>query len=324
MKVAILGATGETGASILNGLLNSTEPRYEITALVRPSSLQRPEVLALHEKGIKVVPADLSAPEDELSRLLHGIDSVISAISATSLLMQIPLINAAQAAGVKRFLPCCFATVMPPEGILKLRDTKEHVINHIKKVKLPYTIIDIGYWYQLMLPRLPSGRIDYALPLTLGGIAGDRNTPCAFTDLQDIGRWVARIIADPRTLNKMVFAYNAVLTMNQVYDMLEEASGEKIDRNYVSEATIKAGVVRAEADTPPADSFNYFEVVKYQYFNSLGLRGDNTPEYARYLGYVDATELFPDMKVTTPEAYCQKVLSGKATTIYQRLMSAAQ
>ncbi|KAJ4166564.1 hypothetical protein NW765_007803 [Fusarium oxysporum] len=311
MKVAILGATGETGASILNGLLNSTEPRYEITALVRPSSLQRPEVLALHEKGIKVVPADLSAPEDELSRLLHGIDSVISAISATSLLMQIPLINAAQAAGVKRFLPCCFAT-------------KEHVINHIKKVKLPYTIIDIGYWYQLMLPRLPSGRIDYALPLTLGGIAGDRNTPCAFTDLQDIGRWVARIIADPRTLNKMVFAYNAVLTMNQVYDMLEEASGEKIDRNYVSEATIKAGVVRAEADTPPADSFNYFEVVKYQYFNSLGLRGDNTPEYARYLGYVDATELFPDMKVTTPEAYCQKVLSGKATTIYQRLMSAAQ
>lgn len=54
---------------------------------------------------------------------------------------------------------------------------KEHVINHIKKVKLPYTIIDIGYWYQLMLPRLPSGRIDYALPLTLGGIVGDGNTP---------------------------------------------------------------------------------------------------------------------------------------------------
>ncbi|KAL9573399.1 hypothetical protein ACKAV7_003084 [Fusarium commune] len=305
MKVAILGATGETGASILNGLLNSTEPRY----------------------GIEVVPADLSAPEDELSRLLHGIDTVISAISATGLLMQIPLISAAQASGVKRFLPCCFAPVMPLEGILKLRDTvrkKEHVINHVKNFKLPYTIIDIGYWYQSMLPRLPSGRIDYALPLTLGGIAGDGNTPCAFTDLQDIGRWVARVVADPRTLNKMVFAYNAVLTMSQVYDMLEEASGEKIDRNYISDATIKAGVDRAEADTPPADSFKYFEVVKYQYFNSLGLRGDNTPEYARYLGYVDATELFPDMKVTTPEAYCQEILSGKATTIYQRLISAAQ
>ncbi|KAH6869175.1 hypothetical protein B0T10DRAFT_533951 [Thelonectria olida] len=246
MKVAILGATGETGTSI------------EVTALIRKSSPKNPEVLALQAKGIKVVPADLSAPEDELSRLLHGIDTVISAIGAAGLMTQIPIVNATKAAGVKRFLPCCFAPVMPPQGILRLRETlrkKEQVINHITKVHLPYTIIDIGFWYQLMLPRLPSGRIDYALP--------------------DIGRWVARIIADPRTLNKMVFAYNT-------------ASGEEVDRNYVSVATIKAGVGKAEAFTPPADSFNYFEVV------------------------------------TTPEAYCQEVLSGKVMTIYQRLVSAAQ
>lgn len=28
MKVAVLGATGETGSSIVNGLLESTEPKY--------------------------------------------------------------------------------------------------------------------------------------------------------------------------------------------------------------------------------------------------------------------------------------------------------
>ncbi|KAF5605742.1 isoflavone reductase P3 [Fusarium pseudoanthophilum] len=315
MKVAILGATGETGTSILNALLDSTEPRYEITALVRKSSLEKPEALALKEKGINVVAADLSGPEDELARVLDGINTVISAISATGLLAQIPLINAAQAAGVKRFLPCCFAPVMPPAGILELRDImkkKEQVINHVKKVKLPYTIVDIGYWYQLMLPRLPSGRVDYALPITLGGIPGDGNTPCAFTDLPDIGRWVVRIIADPRTLNKMVFAYNTVLTMNQAYDLLEEASGERIERNYISEAAVMEGVARAEANCPPADSFDYFEVVKYQYFNALGIRGYNTPEYARYLGYVDATELYPDMKVTTPEVYSSTKV-GKET-----------
>jgi len=83
-------------------------------------------------------------------------------------------------------------------------------------------------------------------------------------------------------------------------------------------------VERAEADTPSPESFNYFEVVKYQYFNSMGIRGDNTPEYARYLGYLDATELYTDMKVTTPAAYCEQLLSGKATTIYQRLQFAAQ
>ncbi|KAF5626013.1 isoflavone reductase P3 [Fusarium sp. NRRL 52700] len=186
-----------------------------------------------------------------------------------------------------------------------------------------------------MLPRLPSGRIDYALPITLGGISGNGNTPCAFTDLPDIGKWVARIISDPRTLNKMVFAYNTVLTLNQAYDLLEEASGEKTVRNYkdavlirsgleISEAAVMEGVARAESDCPPADSFDYFEVVKYQYFNALGIRGDYTPEYARYLGYVDAAELYPDMTVTTPEAYCERLLSGKATMIYQRLMSSAQ
>lgn len=83
-------------------------------------------------------------------------------------------------------------------------------------------------------------------------------------------------------------------------------------------------MARAEADCPSPDSFNYFEVVKYQYFNALGIRGYNTPEYAHYLGYVDATELYPDMKVATPEAYCERLLSGKATMIYQRLMPAAQ
>ncbi|KAF5562547.1 isoflavone reductase P3 [Fusarium napiforme] len=274
MKVAILGATGETGTSILNALLDSTEPRYVRHISFLASSLEKPEALALKEKGINVVAADLSGPEDELARVLDGINTVISAISATGLLAQIPLINAAQAAGVKRFLPCCFAPVMPPGGILELRDIikkKEQVINHVKKVKLPYTIVDIGYWYQLMLPRLPSGRVDYALPITLGGIPGDGNTPCAFTDLPDIGRWVARIIADPRTLNKMVFAYNTVLTMNQAYDLLEEASGEKVERNYISEAAVMEGVARAETNCPPADSFDYFEVVKYQYFNALGI-----------------------------------------------------
>lgn len=91
--------------------------------MIRQSSLKKPEVLALQEKGVNVVSADLSAPENELAQLLHGMDTVISAISASGLSAQISLANAAKIAGVKRFLPCCYATVMPPEKILALRDT---------------------------------------------------------------------------------------------------------------------------------------------------------------------------------------------------------
>lgn len=109
--------------------------------------------------------------------------------------------------------------------------------NHIKQLRLPYTIIDIGWWYQLSYPRLGSGRTDYAMTTANNEIVGDGNTPLALTDLRDIGRYVAKIIVDDRTLNKMVFAYNTVLTQNQIYDLLEEISEEKIQRNYVSTVT---------------------------------------------------------------------------------------
>lgn len=56
----------------------------------------------------------------------------------------------------------------------------------------------------------------------------------AFTDLRDIGKYVAKILADPRTLNRSVLAYTEVSTINQAYDLIEEMSGEEAPRNYVS------------------------------------------------------------------------------------------
>lgn len=43
------------------------------------------------------------------------------------------------------------------------RTQKEVVHQYIKKVHLPYTIIDVGMWYQATFPQLPSGRVEYAM-----------------------------------------------------------------------------------------------------------------------------------------------------------------
>lgn len=83
-------------------------------------------------------------------------------------------------------------------------------------------------------PRLPSGRVDYAMTSGNDEIIGDGNMPTALTDLRDIGRYMAMIISDPRTLNKKILAYNLVSTQNEIYKLMEELSEEKIDRNYVS------------------------------------------------------------------------------------------
>lgn len=68
----------------------------------------------------------------------------------------------------------------------------------------------------------------------LSTIPGDGNVPIAFTDLRDIGKHAARILADPRTLNHSVLAYTEVSTVNQAYDLMDELSGEKTPRKYVS------------------------------------------------------------------------------------------
>ncbi|RSL68064.1 hypothetical protein CEP54_002927 [Fusarium duplospermum] len=271
--------------------------------------MQKPQVLDLADKGVKIVATDLAGSEEELKKALTGIEVVISTIYGGSVTAEISLINAAKAVGVQRYVPCFFATVAPPTGALRLRELKEETFNHIKKIKLPYTIIDVGWWYQVNLPRLPSGRIDYAVMETSDGIAVDGNVPVAFTDMRDIGLYTARIIVDPRTLNRMVFAYNEVLTFNQMYDVAERVPAEEIE----------AQVREMEAKDPAPDSVDFITLTHRQYWNSCCVRGDNTPENAQYLGYLLAKDLYPEFAGITLETYCREVLEGKGKKVYEHI-----
>lgn len=57
---------------------------------------------------------------------------------------------------------------------------------------------------------------------------GTGDVKVAFTSRIDIGRFVARIIADPRTLNKSVFCHADEVTLNEVYDVANKISGEDL------------------------------------------------------------------------------------------------
>lgn len=49
-----------------------------------------------------------------------------------------------------------------------------------------------------------------------------------------------------------------------------------------------------------------------------GIRGDNSPEHARYLGYLDAKELYPDIQGISFEAYLSELLKGKGRRARQK------
>lgn len=53
-----------------------------------------------------------------------------------------------------------------------------------------------------------------------------------------------------------------------------------------------------------------------QYMNLLGIRGDNTPENAKYLGYLDVKELYPEVESTPFKHFIKDMLEQKLKPLY--------
>ncbi|KAJ3542976.1 hypothetical protein NM208_g3809 [Fusarium decemcellulare] len=301
IKVAIAGATGRNGPSIVSALLNSTEPKFEVTTLMRPDSLQKASTVQLAKSGVKIASALLQNPQQELVSILTGIDVVICILPPDSTADQIPLANAALKAGVKRFVPNMWATSSPPRGVMTIRDWKEDVLEHVKRIYLPYTIIDIGFWHEIMIPRIPSGKLDHVAAYSDYFLVDNGLAPCATSHIDDVGRFVARIISDPRTINRMVFAYGEVATQDSIVQLVESLSGEKVPLTKVTSVQVEKTVRSRELDLWPQ------VILEYAY--SAWARGDNDPQKADYLGYLDAKELYPDIQVKNIEDTIQQALT---------------
>lgn len=339
-KVFIAGASGETGRSITGKLL-SLPDHFEVTALARPESATRKEYQDFALRGATVVPVQIrdvkalqkiftstasnnngDAPgKTSIGDNDHNKNTVvISCLTLRESQGELALIEAASRAKIGRFVPSFWATVSPPRGVMDLRDAKEDFLDAIKRSYLPYTIIDVGWWYQSSLPRLPSGRLDAALPTPDGEFIGDGDVPSARIDIADIGKFVVRIITDPRTLNRSVFAYGAVKAQREIWDMFESLSGEQIPRDPVLSAEDLDKIISSSEKAiveDPGDFKSRVRVSLAKYKRSCGVRGDNTPQRARYLGYLDATELYPDIQVKQIEDYAREILEGKRTgTVY--------
>lgn len=132
-------------------------------------------------------------------------------------------------------------------------------MDHLQRLHLPYTVIDVGWWYQISLPRLPSGRIDRNLFPYNTAVGGNGDVPCTRTDSRDVGVYVSRIIADPRTLNQKVFAYTDLRPQHQLYDTVEKLSGENFERKYVcfpNPRIVPAPLVSSNFGGKPATDFS--------------------------------------------------------------------
>jgi len=300
--VFIVGATGKTGSSIVDGLLEDSS--FHVVAAIRPTSASNPGVNALKDRGVEIRIVDLeSASVELLEGHLQGVDTVISAVDGSHT-SQNPLIKASKEAGVKRFIPCDWATACVP-GVRDNFDAKTAYHDQIKELGLAYTFIDVGGWYQSILPIINPAKELYPGTIELSKtIFGTGNVKTALTDLRDVGKFVARIISDDRTLNKYVFCWAEQYTQKEIIALAERIVGRPIPTKDMSAETVLSVI-----DNYAPGSM---ERIYFQLFNSLFVREDNTVENAKkeeYGGALDARELYPDLKPRSLEAFADEFYS---------------
>ncbi|UPK92848.1 hypothetical protein LCI18_003783 [Fusarium solani-melongenae] len=319
-QVAIYGATGESGGLIINALLESEDAQFDMKALARGSG-DKPGYQALASRRVKIVTIDLNDAVEVIAKSLDTIDVVIAAVSPHVLEAQIPLARAAKLAGVKRFVPSSFAMALAPDSVATVQDSREKVLAEIKSLDLPYTVIEVGWWHFGFIPKLLSGRTDWTIVLPdfiVNMIPGDGNMKTCLVDNLDVGRLVAKIIVDDRTLNQKVMANGDVLTFNEVFDMVEKLTGEKPERKYWSAEQLDATIKQLQAATQDGQ-VDYVTLVGrfwLEYYYSSFIDGDNSPEGVERLGFIWAKDLYPELKPTLFKQFFQDILDKKRTLPY--------
>ncbi|EIW53909.1 NAD-P-binding protein [Trametes versicolor FP-101664 SS1] len=304
--VLVVGASGNTGQSIVTGLLATGN--FRVAALVRPASASKPAVESLRESGVEIRLGDLKNGVEKLKEALVGVAIFISAVDARSLEDQKDALRAAKEVGVQRVIPCDFAT--PTEkGVRELGDTKLAIREFVKELGVPYTFIDVGWWMQLTLP-LPTRSASRLKPLTYQ-IHGPGDDKMLVTDIAHIGTYVARIVADPRTLYQAVIIWEDEVTQLEAHEIGERLSGEadvlKAKRVYITAEDLLKQIAEAKATLAkdPANVLAVMSVNWAQYMYSLHILRENTLENAKRLGFLDARELYPDIPKFSLEEFAK-------------------
>jgi len=223
---------------------------------------------------------------------------------------QTKLADAAKLAGVKRFIANDWGTACV-RGLRKLYDQKAKVQDYVKSIGLGYTFIDVGYWMNLLVPVEPEHSeypgIDF-IPCNSYAIYGTGEVKTAVIARSDIGKFVAEIIGDERTLNRYVFCRGDEKSQNEIWEI-----ARKVKAELGGELTMSPKKVWSKEEIEESlKSTDPFIVLGMEYMHSMFIRGDNTvenakkPEYGRAL---DARELYPHIKVLNLEDFTKQLYS---------------
>ena len=224
-KIAIAGATGNLGPTIVKSLVDAG---FEVTILSQSGNTSS------LPSSVKTIKVDYSSQES-LVAALKGQDAFVSTIPKHD--QQPALIDAAIAAGIKRFIPSEFGSniagnantaALPVFGGKKI--TQDYLQQ--KSNEISYTLINNGLF-------LDWG-IQVGVLLNLKGeptrVFDGGNAKHSFTLLSDVAQAVVGVLQHPKeTHNRAVYVQTAALSQNEAIALAQKAKPDvKIERQDAS------------------------------------------------------------------------------------------
>ncbi|XP_018485733.1 pinoresinol reductase 1 [Raphanus sativus] len=307
-RVLVVGATGYLGKRIVRACLAEGHETYV---------LQRPEIgldiekvqllLSFKKLGARLVEASFSDHQSLVSAV-KLVDVVVSAMSGVhfrshNILIQLKLVEAIKEAGnVKRFLPSEFGMDPPRMGHAlppgrETFDQKMEVRHAIEAVGIPYTYV-VGACFAAYFAGNLSQMEALLPPKKKTNIYGDGNIKVVFADEDDIAKYTAKTLDDPRTVNKTVYIrpQDNILTQNELVKIWENLTGNELEKKTIAAKDFLANIEHMEI--PHQAGIGHFYHIFYEgCLTDHEIREDE-----------EASNLYPDVKYKRMDNYLRMYL----------------
>lgn len=232
-NVIIIGAGGNLGPAILKAFLASS---FSTTVLSREGSS------STFPSGVNVLRANYESV-DSLKQALEGQDAVISIVGGSALGDQNKLIDAAIAAGVKRFIPSEFGSNTPDSrtrAIVPVFEAKFGTVNYLKSKEdvISWSSVVTGPFFDW---GLKVGFLGFNAQNKTATIVDSGDSTFSSTNLKTIGEAVVKSLENAEaTKNQYVYVSGFQTSQTAILTAAEKITGEKWTVNKTSSKDLLA------------------------------------------------------------------------------------
>ncbi|KAK8102483.1 NAD(P)-binding protein [Apiospora sp. TS-2023a] len=243
-KVAVFGASGNFGTPITAALIKAG---FDVTIFTRPAPAPTPATARSDfpaEAGSVVEVADYGDVAS-LTEALAGHDAVVSVLGPGAIAYEVPLVDAAEAAGVQRFIVNDFGWGQNPRSFPEMLEVgaRRHVAwDHAKEKAaanpgFTWTGITIGNPIDWALRKFP--RMGFNVAEGTAVIYDSGTEHFTGTTLEGIGQSVVGVLTHPaETANRFVKARSIKTCQKELLEGFQSETSGKHDWSITHEKAV--------------------------------------------------------------------------------------